>query len=184
MGKLRERRKVREATLLNVSSGERELALETEFLERAETPLKEQEVQSRAFNLLWIDFFRMFCLIALAASVFVLIQSSLRSEWELFVFSCVSGLCFLTGRNWLGSVNVAFPNEQEWWIGPLSRKLIVFFLTVVIQVLFPVILRLQDKHKKLNNFFPSGLIFFIIALASVSYMRWGILRSQEFRKDL
>ncbi|KAH9261148.1 hypothetical protein BASA81_000852 [Batrachochytrium salamandrivorans] len=84
------------------------LQRETEYVERASQPMKQHEVTSKAFFVLWVDFFKTFAGLAAAVATYAALDSALGGGVvsEQVAFLLLTALTFYQSRVWLGEVNV------------------------------------------------------------------------------
>lgn len=171
------------------NTAERELELETAYLERAEQPMKAHEISSKAFNLLWIDFFKTFSMLAGMASMWLLgsalfgTASATRNEDVLFAVLTLH--CFVQARRWLGEVNVAMQVSEDTALWSY-RSFTFFLIAVLLQLALPmtlVLINAWEPSKCAKRFFPTGLVFFTIAVSAVAYMRRNVKDTERFRRD-
>jgi len=158
--------------------------IETEYLERADAPLQQQEFTTKAFNVMWIDFFKLFAALATAASLYVALKSFRQGEKELFGFHVVSLFMYFAGRQWLATADVLM-HDTRGLFGPFSKEFNVFLVFVFIQLsILPLLHLTGHPPTKWHKCFPSGLVFLLVGLAVVAYMRWSLGKTLKYRAEL
>lgn len=155
------------------------LQRESEYVERASQPMKQHEVTSKAFFVLWVDFFKTFAGLAAAVAAYAAFSSALGAGAvsEQVAFLLLTALTFYQSRVWLGEVNVVRDVSGD---GSLVRhKSFVRLSGCVLGVVcFPL------ATGNLRDFFPTALVFYLFALASVVYMRHSARQTEVFLKSL
>lgn len=158
--------------------------IETEYLERADEPLRKQELTTKAFNVMWIDFFKLFSAVAAAASLYVSVKTLRQGEWEMMGFHLISMLMFAAGRQWLASADVVM-HDPRGIFGPLDWEFQLFFGLVLMQLLtLPLMHFSGHPPTKWSKAFPSGMVFASVGLAVVAYMRLSLRRTIKYRAEL
>lgn len=158
--------------------------IEEEYRERADAPLRKREFTAKAFNVMWISFFKMFSALAAVASIYVCLRSAWKRDFGIALFHAVSLLVFLTGSTWLSGVDVIM-EDPEGLFGRFTPQLRLFAGTVLAQcAVLPLLVITGHPPDKWLKCFPSGLVYFAVAIGVVTYMRWNLARTVEYRKDL
>lgn len=158
--------------------------IESEYLEKADAPLRKQEFTTKAFNVMWIDFFKLFAALAAAACLFVAVRSLYRRDPYIAGFQFISLFVFITGRNWLSTVDVIL-NDPAGLFGSFSNEFRVFLFAVFLQMLvLPVLHLTGHPPDKWSKCFPSGIVFLGVALLVVAYMRHSLRKTVKHRSEL
>jgi hypothetical protein len=183
MGVQRRKREAREARASGSGVSAR-ADIEEEYRERADAPLRKREFTAKAFNVMWISFFKLFAALAAAASIFVAGRSLWKANYGIAIFHAVSLTVFLSGRAWLDGVDVIM-EDPEGLFGRFTPPLKLFLGTVLAQCsVLPLLVITGHPPDQWLKCFPSGLVFFAVALGVVTYMRWNLKKTVEYRKDL
>ena len=179
----RKRREVAEARAAGSETTSR-ADIETEYLEKADDSLREQEFTSKAFNVMWIDFFKMFALLTVAISLYSTIKHGSAGENGLTVYHSIGMLVFLAARSWLGSVDVIL-QHPEGFVGPTTREMKIFLLAVLLQLMvLPGLYIAKQPLSVIKKCFPTGLVFLVVALLMIGYMRYNVRKTVQYRANL
>jgi len=158
--------------------------IETEFVERADESLRNQENTTKAFNLLWREMFQTVAVLTSVVSLWYAYKAFSIDDYPLFLFHAVGFVVFFSARQWLRNADITLENPVG-LIGDFNFELRIFVLTATVQFLIlPSLLLLGNAPAELSKLFPTGTIFLTVSLAVVGYMRYSLRSTIKMRAEL